>query len=94
MKIRIVADAAREIAQHVTTYVRPTSGWSEVQVMRECRHGCKLHVRRRGAILQYALHHGAAYGCQLGRDEATRVVPVSVAPKAKARWVCPGDCGE
>ncbi|WP_285647771.1 hypothetical protein [Lentzea sp. NBRC 102530] len=82
MKIRIVSEVAREIAQHVRLYVRPTGNWSEVQVMRECKHGCKLHVRRRGVVLQYALHHSAAYGCPLGHDESTRVVPVSVAPKA------------
>lgn len=93
-QIRIVGAEAREIAQHVATYVRPTNSWSEVQVMRECRYGCKLHVRQRGAVRQYALHHSTVYGCQLGRDEATRMVPVSVAPKAKAPWVCPGDCGE
>lgn len=83
-RIRIIAADARDIARHVATYIRPTNNWSEVQVMRECQHGCKLHVRRRGAVLQYALHHSATYGCQLGRDEATRIVPVSVAPKATA----------
>lgn len=83
-RIRIVATDARDIARHVATYVRPTATWSEVQVMRECKYGCKLHVRRRGAVLQYALHHSSIYGCQLGRDEATRVVPVSIAPKAVA----------
>ncbi|ACU39385.1 hypothetical protein [Actinosynnema mirum] len=82
--IRIIGSAAADIARHVTTYVRPNRGWAEVQVMRdECRYGCKLYVRRRGCVLQYALIHSCTYGCPLGCDPATRVVPVSVAPAAE-----------
>lgn len=78
--IRITGSEARDIAQHVRAYVRPGRSWSEVQVMRECAYGCKLYVRRQGAVTQYRLIHSATYGCHLGRDKATREVPVSVAP--------------
>ena len=83
--IRIVGDAARDISLHVrATLARYLSAqfWTEVQAMSECRHGCKLYVRRRGAVLQYRLIHSASYGCSLGWDDATRMVLVSVAPKA------------
>ncbi len=80
-RLTITGDAAREIRSHVNHYIRPLGGsWVEVQSMRECQHGCKLHVRQRGAVRQYALLHYAGYGCKLGRDEATRTVPVSVRP--------------
>lgn len=79
-RLTITGDDAREIRSHVNHYIRPVLGsqWVEVQSMRECQHGCKLHVRQRGAVRQYALLHYAGYGCILGRDETTRVVPVSV----------------
>lgn len=80
-RIRIVGSEAREIAQHVRAYVKPGREWSEVQVMRECGYGCKLYVRKQGAVTQYRLIHSCAYGCPLGHDDATREVPVSVAPK-------------
>lgn len=79
--ITLTGRTAREIDQHVTVYVRPRSWWSEVQGMSECAHGCKLHVRQRGAVRQYALLHSASYGCALGRDESTREVRVSVRPR-------------
>jgi hypothetical protein len=81
-RIRITGAPAADIARHVRTYVRPGFNWQEVQAMDECRHGCKLHVRKRGAVTQYALLHNGAYGCQQGRSEATHVVPVSIAPRA------------
>jgi hypothetical protein len=83
-RIRITGAEARDIAQHVRAYVRPGRDWSEVQVMRKCGYGCKLYVRRQGAVTRYALIHSCAYGCPLGHDPATREVPVSVAPKAVA----------
>lgn len=79
--IRIVGTEAADIARHVATYVQPGRSWSEVQGMRECDHGCKLYVRKQGAVLQYRLIHSVAYGCALGCDAATAEVPVSVAPK-------------
>lgn len=83
MTINIIGHAAREIDQHVRAYVQRHAGhwWTEVQGMRECNHGCKLYVRQRGAVRQYALIHSVSYGCVLGRDESTRTVPVSVRPK-------------
>lgn len=80
-KIQIVWEQAKAIADHVRVYVKPGRWWAEVQVMRECDHGCKLYVRRRGAVLQYGLFHSVTYGCPLGRDKETQFVPVSVAPK-------------
>lgn len=80
-RLTITGSDAREIDRHVRIYVRPErrcGSFTEVQGMNECRHGCKLHVRQRGAVRQYALLHSATYGCALGRDEATRIVPVSV----------------
>lgn len=92
MTISIVAREAADIAQHVRTYVKPGLGWSEVQVMRACNHGCKLYVRKQGAVLSYQLMHSATYGCRLALNPDTAVVKVSVAPKAKEPWVRPGDC--
>jgi hypothetical protein len=92
MTITIVAREAADIASHVRTYIKPGARWSEVQVMRHCAHGCKLYVRRQGAVTQYRLMHSAAYGCRLAHNPETAVVKVSVAPKAKDPWVCPGDC--
>jgi hypothetical protein len=79
-RIVISGHAAWDIDRHVTVYVKPYRSWQEVQGMDECKHGCKLHVRQRGAIRQYALIHYSGYGCALGRDEATRTVPVSIRP--------------
>lgn len=77
--IVISGSEARELVGWVVTYVRPGTGWSEVQVMRECGHGCKLHVRRDGrGEFVFALLHYAGYGCALGREESTRLVPVEV----------------
>lgn len=75
----IAGSEAREVLRHVAAYVRPGAGWSEVQAMAECDHGCKLHVRRdeRGELV-FALLHYAGYGCPLGREESTRLVPVEV----------------
>jgi len=92
MTISIVAREAADIDQHVRLHVRPGLGWSEVQVMRQCDHGCKLYVRKQGAVLRYQLMHNTTYGCRLARNPETAVVKVSVAPKAKAPQVCPGDC--
>lgn len=77
-KICIVGAEAREIHAHVMTLVKPGRNWAEVQTMRECDHGCKLHVRSLGGVREYQLWHSAAYGCRLGHDESTRAVPVSV----------------
>lgn len=93
MTISIVAREAADIDQHVRLHVRPGLGWSEVQVMRQCSPGCKLYVRKQGAVLCYQLMHNSTYGCRLARDPETAVVKVSVAPKVKAPQVCPGDCG-
>lgn len=82
--LRITGHDAAEIARHTAVYVRPTSTWSEVEVMRQCNHGCKLYARKRGAITQYRLIHSSTYGCPLARHEATRELRVSIAPKAGA----------
>lgn len=84
-RIVIAGREAREISQHVHAYVlRHGVGWHEVQGMRECAYGCKLYVRQRGAVLEYQLFHSTSYGCQLGKDDATRTARVSVRPKAVA----------
>lgn len=59
--------------------------WTEIKVMDECRHGCKLYARRRGCITQYELVHYKGYGCDLARNPNTARIPVSVAPKARAQ---------
>lgn len=92
MTISIVAREAADIDQHVRLYVKPGLGWSEVQVMKACAHGCKLYVRKQGAVLRYQLMHSATYGCRLASNPETAVVKVSVAPKAKEPWKCPGGC--
>ena len=81
-KLRITGREAADIASHARHVVR-THFWTEIQGMRECNHGCKLHARKRGAVMQYALIHYSGYGCQLGRDEATAYVSVSIAPKTE-----------
>jgi hypothetical protein len=91
--ISIIGKDAADIAQHVRLYVKPTTNWHEVQVMKACDHGCKLYVRKQGAVLRYQLMHSATYGCRLAHDPETAAVKVSVAPKAKEPWKCPGDCG-
>ena len=80
MTLTIVAREAADIAQHVRVYVKPGLGWSEVQVMKACDHGCKLYVRKQGELLRYQLMHNATYGCRLGRNPQTANVRVSVAP--------------
>lgn len=91
-RIRITGAEAREIAQHVRAYVRPGTSWSEVQVMRECAHGCKLYVRLVHGVPEYRLIHSATYGCALGRDAATREVPVTV--RRNVDWTpAPGESG-
>lgn len=80
--LRITGAEAASIARHVAIYVKPGRNWVEVQAMRECGHGCKLHTRKQGAVTQYRLFHSATYGCALGRAPETREVPVSVAPSA------------
>jgi hypothetical protein len=92
MTISIIGKDAADIAQHVRLYVKPTTNWHEVQVMKACDHGCKLYVRRQGAVLRYQLMHNSTYGCRLARNPATAVVKVSVAPKATEPRTCPGDC--
>lgn len=84
MTINITGHAAREIDQHVRAYVHRHAGnwWTEVQSMNECRHGCKLYVRKRGAVRQYILIHSTSYGCVLGSNADTRTVKVSIRPKA------------
>lgn len=82
-RIRIIGREAADIASHVSAYVKPGNNWAEVQVLRECNHGCKLYVRRRGCVDQYQLWHSTAYGCRLGASDATRAVPVSIAPKGQ-----------
>lgn len=85
-RIRITGDEATELARATRHALNgrfaSVSGWTEIQAMRECRHGCKLHARKRGAVTQYALLHNSGYGCQLGRSPETREVPVSVLPGA------------
>ena len=81
-RIRITGAEAREIVQHVRAYIRPGRYWSEVQGMNECKHGCKLYVRKLGCVTQYRLVHAFTYGCALGMSNLTRYVPVSVVPSA------------
>jgi hypothetical protein len=82
--LRITGAEARELIGFVVTYVKPVNrtfaAWFEVQVMRECAHGCKLYVRENSAgELVFQLAHSALYGCALGRgDKYTRTVPVIV----------------
>lgn len=82
MTITIVGKDAADIALHVRLYVKPTTNWHEVQTMGKCGHGCKLYVRKQGAVLSYRLMHSATYGCRLAHNPQTAVVKVSVAPKA------------
>ena len=84
-RLLITGDEARELDRHVRTYCvdrdgRVESVWREVQGLNECRHGCKLYVRRRGAILCYRLMHNANYGCSLATGQGTATVPVAVLP--------------
>lgn len=84
-QIVISGAEARDLIGWVVTYVRPTYGWSEVQVMDRsasgCDHGCKLYVRENSAKeLVFQLTHSVVYGCQLGRDHDLRSVPVKVDP--------------
>ena len=83
-KLTITGVDAQEIRSHVATYVKPKAGmgWTEVQVVRECDHGCKLHVRRRGCVNEYAVIHYRGYGCPLDVP-ATRIVPVKVSAGSK-----------
>lgn len=83
-RLVITGPMARELAEFVRIYVQPErrgGSWTEVQGMRECRHGCKLHVRQYGAVRQYALLHQSAYGCVLGEHTATRTIKVHVRPR-------------
>lgn len=82
-RIRIVGREAAEIVRRVNRDPH-YKWWTEVQGMRECKHGCKLYARRRGCVTQFMLFHSTAYGCALGSDAKTKQVPVSVLPKAKA----------
>lgn len=72
--LRITGDEARELRQHVTTYVKPDATWSEVQAMRRCGHGCKLYVRVVAGVEEFALIHFVGYGCPRGPE----TVPVTV----------------
>lgn len=83
-RIVITGHDARDIADRVRTSGRLRPWWTEVQCMDECEHGCKLYVRTRGAVTQYQLCHSTIYGCALGRDKATRDVPVSVRPAVRS----------
>lgn len=82
-EIVITGAEARELVGWVVTYVRPTYGWAEVQVMNRrlsgCDHGCKLYVRKDShGELVFQLMHSTVYGCQLGCDRDRRTVPVWV----------------
>lgn len=81
MTITIVGKDAADIARRVASPIY--RNWTEVKVMDECRHGCKLYARRRGCVTQYELVHFKSYGCDLSRSPETARVKVSVAPKAK-----------
>lgn len=81
--LRITGPAAADITRRVAAYIRPRRSWTEVQVMSECAHGCKLYARKNGCVTQFRLFHSATYGCRLGRDKSTREVPVSVALKGQ-----------
>lgn len=72
--IRITGAEACEIRSHVARYVPVGATWTEVQVMGDCGHGCKLCVRETGGILEFGLVHYAGYGCRRGGE----VVPVLV----------------
>lgn len=82
-RIVITGAEAAELARRVN---KPCfKQWTEIKVMNECRHGCKLYARRRGCVTQYELVHFKSYGCDLARNPETARVPVSVAPKARAQ---------
>lgn len=85
VRIVITGRSAQEITNGPWGLPRLGKSWTEVQGMHECNHGCKLYGRRRGCVNEFMLMHSASYGCQLGRDETTRDVPVSIRPKAGAR---------
>ena len=81
IRLIITGQTAREIKADTRTlaYLEPRKlGWQEIRGMRQCAHGCKLHARRRGCVWEYALIHYGGYGCSLGRDKATAVVPAKV----------------
>lgn len=89
------------LAADIRTY-RITGGqWTEVRMLDNCAYGCKLHARRVDGFVEYALIHSATYGCPLGRDMATAVVPVTVegvvsnvvAPVAYCGEPCEPLCG-
>lgn len=70
---------ARDLIAWVVTYAAPSSSWSEVRVMHECNHGCKLYVRENAdRELVFQLTHSTLYGCPLGVDRDARSVPVKV----------------
>lgn len=71
-------EMVKSITSHVRVYVQPGPNWTEVQGMWECKHGCKLYVRRRGCVNQYMLFHSTSYGCELGKSSATGYIPVKV----------------
>lgn len=77
----ITGHAARELRTHVLIYGRTGPGWQEAQGMSECRHGCKLYVRRQGCILRFALIHSRSYGCTI--DPTPVPVTVRVSPRRK-----------
>lgn len=70
---------ARDLVAFTVTYVSLSSSWSEVRIMSECAHGCKLYVRENAeGELVFQLTHSTLYGCALGVDHDTRSVPVKV----------------
>jgi hypothetical protein len=92
-RIRIVGDEAAELARwaaYVFSLRTSAAGrWESIQTVSHrahysCGYGCTLMARKRGCVTQYQLLHSSTYGCALGRNDATREVPVSVAPKATA----------
>lgn len=70
---------ARDIVAFTVTYVPLSYSWSEVRVLNECEHGCKLYVRESSSgELVFQLNHSTLYGCALGRDRDRRSVPVKI----------------
>jgi hypothetical protein len=84
-RVRISGPLAAEIkaaTRDAATIVGPLRAWTEIATTRDCGHdcgyGCKLFARTQGAVTTHRIIHSATYGCPLGRDAATRVVPVHI----------------
>lgn len=70
----ITGDVARQILATSVTDER----WIEVYLLDPCGSGCKVYGRRIDGQAEYAVVHMAAYGCGLGRNDATTIERVAV----------------